>query len=183
MQLSHGPYYTFYTLYLKQHEYAAGVIGQLWAVGVIAEVVVFLTMYKLGPMFGLRNLMLASLLLATLRWLLIAYFVESIIVMVFAQLLHAASFGMYHAVAIQMIHRLFVGKLQGRGQALYASFSFGAGGAVGSFYSGLLWDNLGSTMIYGIAASVSFVGFLVAWRWLAADAASQSEVPAKKSPG
>ncbi len=41
IQLSHGPYYTFYTIYLEQHGYNRGLIGQLWALGVIAEVVIF----------------------------------------------------------------------------------------------------------------------------------------------
>ena len=72
-----------------------------------------------------------------LRWILISQFPETITVMIFAQLLHAASFGLYHACAIQLIHRNFSGRHQGRGQALYSSLSFGAGGAAGSLVSGL----------------------------------------------
>ena len=37
LQVSHGPYYVFYTLYLEDHGYRAGVIGSLWALGVATK--------------------------------------------------------------------------------------------------------------------------------------------------
>jgi PPP family 3-phenylpropionic acid transporter len=44
--------------------------------------------------------------------------------------------------------------------------SFGAGGAVGSFYSGLTWDSLGPQVTFAIAAVIAFVAMLVAWVWI-----------------
>jgi PPP family 3-phenylpropionic acid transporter len=166
MQASHGPYYTFYTLYMEAHDYSRSVIGQLWALGVLAEVGVFLLMHRWVPRFGLRTLLLTSLGLTVLRWLLIGQFPEWMAVMIFAQLLHAASFGVYHAVAIQLIHRYFTGRNQGRGQALYSSLSFGAGGAVGSFVSGLGWDTMGPANVYNLAALVALLALGVAALWI-----------------
>lgn len=169
MQASHGPYYSFYSIYLEEHGYARWLIGQLWALGVIAEIAVFLLMHRWLPRFGARRLLLASLALTTLRWLLIAYFVDNLAVLVFAQMLHAASFGVYHAVAITLIHKFFTGRHQGRGQALYSSLSFGAGGAVGSLYAGYLWGAAGggATAAFAVAAAASAAALLVAWRTLA----------------
>lgn len=166
MQASHGPYYTFYTLYLEAHDYSRSVIGQLWALGVVAEVGVFMLMHRWVPRFGLRLLLLTSLGLTVLRWVLIGQFPELIAVMIFAQTLHAASFGIYHAVAIQLIHRYFTGRNQGRGQALYSSLSFGAGGAVGSFASGLGWDTIGPANVYWLAALMALVALVVAAVWI-----------------
>jgi len=163
MQASHGPYYTFFSIYLEDHHYSRTAIGQLWALGVIAEIGVFLVMYRLMPRFGVRTLLLASLAMTTLRWLLIAWFVEDVPVMILAQVFHAASFGIYHAVAISLIHRFFTGKHQGKGQALYSSLSFGAGGAVGSLYSGYTWTGIGPSMTYSLAALLSAIAFMVAW--------------------
>ncbi len=118
------------------------------------------------PRFGLRHLFLFSLALTTLRWILIALFPQELSLLVIAQVLHMASFGMYHAVAIQLIHRYFVGRNQGRGQALYSSLSFGAGGAVGSLLSGYLWDTAGAQLVYLGAALASAAAFGIAWRWL-----------------
>ena len=70
------------------------------------------------------------------------------IILIFTQCLHAATFGIYHAVAIQYIHREFKGEHQGRGQALYSSVSFGAGLAFGTLISGYLWESLGSMEIF-----------------------------------
>ncbi len=163
VQASHGPYYTFYTIYLKEAGYSGSAIGLLWALGVLAEVAVFLIMHRLVPRFGLRRLLLAALALTALRWVVIGLFVASPSLIAGAQLLHAASFGIYHAVAIALIHRYFTGSHQGRGQALYSSISFGAGGAFGALLSGYLWSGLGSLSIFLFGAFCAVLAWLLAW--------------------
>ena len=163
VQASHGPYYAFYTLYLEDAGYSTAFVGQLWALGVVAEIGMFLLMPTLLPRFGARRLLLVAVGLTLLRWLLIAGFVEVTAIIVFAQTLHAASFGLYHAVAIYMIHTLFTGAHQGRGQALYSSISFGAGGAAGSLVSGYLWTGIGPQAMYFMAAAVSLVAVVVVY--------------------
>ena len=164
LQASHGPYYTFYSLYMVDHGYSETAIGQLWALGVVAEIAVFLKMHHWLPRFGARNLMLAAAALTALRWLLIALFVDQVWIMAFAQTLHAASFGVYHAVSIHLIHHLFTGRHQGRGQALYSSLSFGAGGAAGSLLAGYLWDGIGAQWTYILAAATAVLAGWIAWR-------------------
>jgi len=164
LQASHGPYYTFYSIYLQEHDYSFSAIGGLWALGVLAEIGVFFYMHRLLPHFGERLLLVVSLVLTSLRWVLIGYFVTETAVIIFAQLLHAASFGIYHAVAISLIHRYFTGRHQGRGQALYSSISFGAGGALGSVVSGYLWVGMGAATTFAIAAATSGLAALIAWR-------------------
>lgn len=166
MQVSHGPYYTFFSIYLQENDYSFSMIGGLWALGVVAEIAVFLIMHRLLPRFGVRKLLVASLGITALRWLLIGFFISNPAVIILAQLLHAASFGVYHAVAISLVHRYFTGRHQGRGQALYSSLSFGAGGAVGSVISGYLWLGVGPAITFTIAAAVSGFAALIAWRLL-----------------
>ena len=163
IQASHGPYYTFYSLYLTDYGYNETIIGQLWALGVIAEIGVFLRMHRWLPKYSARNLLLVATILTAIRWLLIALFVDQAWIIVVAQILHAASFGVYHAVAIHLIHRLFRGKHQGRGQALYSSLSFGAGGAVGSLAAGYLWENAGAQSMYLTAALVATAATAAVW--------------------
>ncbi len=166
IQVSHGPYYTFYTIYLEQHGYSRSLIGQLWAIGVIAEVIIFLFMHRWLPRFGIRKVLLASLLLSTVRWLLIGFFPDSLELLIFAQLLHAASFGTFHAAAIAWVHHYFVGKNQGRGQALYSSIGFGAGGAIGSLCSGYFWLSPGPTTTFSFAAIATLLAFIIGVFWL-----------------
>jgi len=164
MQMSHGPYYTFYSIYLKQFNYSSSTLGWLWALGVIAEIVLFMFMHKLMPKYGPGFLLKIALLLTSLRWLLIGTFVENLPIVIFAQCLHAASFGLYHAVAIELFHRNFKGKLQGRGQALYSAISFGAGGAVGTLLSGAYWEAYSPQVIFNAAAIIAFLALLVAFK-------------------
>ncbi|MDH5444573.1 MAG: MFS transporter [Gammaproteobacteria bacterium] len=166
MQASHGPYYTFYSIYMTEQGYELWVIGAMWAVGVIAEVLVFLRMHKLVPRYGLKPLLIASLVLASFRWVLIGLFPQSGLIMFVAQCLHAASFGIYHATAIQLIHTYFKGPHQGKGQALYSSLSFGAGGAVGSFLSGYTWETIGGSMTFVFSAIASLLAVIVVWRYV-----------------
>jgi MFS transporter, PPP family, 3-phenylpropionic acid transporter len=162
MQASHGPYYTFYSIYLESNGYSKTLIGMLWAFAVVCEIGVFLVMRQLLRYVALRVVLLMSFALAALRWLLIGHFPESLAVLILAQVLHAATFGSFHASAIQMVYRFFTGRHQHRGQAIYGSASFGLGGAVGSFYSGHTWATLGPTISFDIAALLAGLAFAVA---------------------
>lgn len=166
MQFSHAPYYTFYSIYLQDLGYSKPVTGAMWSLGVVAEVFAFLVMRRLILWWGLRRLMIMSLVLATLRWCLIAVFADSIAVLVFAQLLHAATFGVFHGTAVLLIHRYFPGRLQGRGQALYSSLSYGLGVSVGSVVSGAMWAPLGPEATFFMAAATTAVAAVLCWRWL-----------------
>ena len=163
MQVSHGPYYTFYSIYLETHGYAKTTIGALWALGVVSEIAVFLLMQRLMRRLALRRVLLGSVALAALRWLLIGYFAEYFAVLAVAQILHAATFGAFHAVGIQMVHRFFTGRHQHRGQAIYGSVSFGVGGALGSLCSGYSWSVWGSSATFTLAALAAGLAFVVAY--------------------
>ncbi|MDX9765866.1 MAG: MFS transporter [Ectothiorhodospiraceae bacterium] len=171
MQASHGPYYTFLTIYLEGEGYSRSLVGQLWALGVIAEVGVFLMMHRWLPRFGAWPLLMTAIGITALRWVLIALYADVLPVLIFAQTLHAASYGLYHASAIDLVHRLFPGRQQGRGQALYSSMSFGLGGAVGSLMAGYAWTAFGGTGSYLAAAGLASFGLAAAWRGARSDQA------------
>ena len=139
LQVSHGPYYSFFVLYLQQLGYSESLAGYQIALGVIAEVLIFLKAGALLTRLGARNLLLVSMALSTLRWLLTPLVADNLWLLSACQLLHAASFGTAHAASMQFLHHWFRGKHRGKGQALYASLSFGIGGALGALASGYLW--------------------------------------------
>lgn len=163
LQLSHGPYYTFFSLYLEQHGYSRTAIGQLWSLGVVAEVVLFVFMHRIMPAIGIRNLMLVSLLLTVLRWCLIAAFPDALPLLLFAQCLHAASFGSFHAIAVEMMRRLFAPRHAGQGQAIYSALVYGVGGVLGALLAGDLWERWGAEVMFQCAAASALLGFGIAW--------------------
>lgn len=166
MLCSHGPYYTFYTIYLEGQGYSSHMIGVLWAVGVLAEIIIFLLMHRLLPVFGARKLLIITLLLTTLRWLFIGFFVNDLSMLFIAQLIHAFSFGVFHSVGISLVHEYFTGSHQGRGQALYSSTSYGAGVAVGSLVSGMVWDQWGAGVLFAFASCCTLLALLIVWKFV-----------------
>ncbi|OAJ71360.1 MFS transporter [Methylobacillus sp. MM3] len=165
MAAAHGVYYTFYSIYLVEHGYSKSVVGWLWALGVICEVLVFLWMPRMAARFGLWRILIASFALAALRFFLIGWGVEYILIIVFAQTLHAASFGSFHAAAVALVHQFFRGKHQAKGQGLYTSISFGLGGTLGGLMSGYTWDALGADWSFSISALFALAGyFVLLWR-------------------
>ncbi|AUM71181.1 MFS transporter [Pseudomonas fluorescens] len=160
MQVSHGPYYTFLTLHLEHLGYSRGLVGMLWAVGVVAEVLVFLLMSRILSRFSVRRVLLASFLLAALRWLLLGSLAEFLWVLLFAQVLHAATFGSFHAAAIHFVQRSFGPRQQGQGQALYAALA-GTGGALGALYSGYSWNALGASWTFSLASLAAFAAAVI----------------------
>jgi len=160
--VSHGPYYTFYSIYLEGHGYTKTVIGLLWAYAVVCEIGVFLFMPRILAQVSVRTVLMVSFALAAARWLMIGYFPDSLAWLILAQTLHAASFGTFHAAGMQMVYRFFVGKHQHRGQAVYSTVAFGVGGAVGSYYSGHTWETLGPGLTFAIAAGAAALAFVVA---------------------
>jgi PPP family 3-phenylpropionic acid transporter len=168
MAAAHGPYYTFYTIHLVDHGYSKSLAGWLWALGVICEIGIFVWMSRLYRAFTLRRILIASTLLAALRFVVIGWGADSVVLLLAAQTLHAASFGAFHAAAIGVVHKLFRGRHQARGQAIYGSLAYGLGGTIGGLASGYAWAGLGAGPTFTLAAACAALAAGVLWRGLRA---------------
>lgn len=179
MSAAHGAFYVFYSIHLAGHGYSKTEVGALWSLGVVAEIVVFMWMARLARQFSLRTILLASFAAAVLRFLMMGWGVESVAVMILVQLLHGLTFGAYHASAIAAVNLWFPGRAQGRGQALYSSLSFGAGGLLGALISGSTWDDWGAGWTFTLGSVFALAGFVLVWRWVREDAAVDTSGEAK----
>lgn len=166
IQFSHGTYYSFYSIYLTDAGYDKTTIAWLWALGVIAEVAVFFWMAPLFRRFNVAYLLVLSLWLTLIRWIMIPWFPDVVSLLMAAQLLHAASYGLFHAAAIYLIDHHFQGANQSRGQALYASASHGFGGALGMLAAGYGWYAGGAGLAFGISVVSVLLALWIAHRWV-----------------
>lgn len=165
MAVAHGPYYTFYSIYLVEHGYAKSAVGWLWALGVICEIAVFFAMPWLLRRVSLPQILMVSFACAVLRFLIIGWCADSLALMLFAQVLHAATFGAFHAAAVALVHHYFQGRHQSKGQALFGSVTYGAGGMLGGLASGPIWQHWGASVLFSMSAAAAFLGLLImVWR-------------------
>ena len=176
MIAAHAALYVFYSLYLSGLGYSNTVIGLMWSLGVLVEIAFFYYQAPIFRRFGVRALMLACLLAAVARFLLIGFGAESLALLVLAQVLHAATFATHHSASVAMLQRWFSGPLQSQGQALYISISYGLGGTLGGLALSAAWDAFGPRSVFLLAAAAALAATGAAalcYRWLErADSAS-----------
>ncbi len=161
MQVAHAPYNTFYSIYLVESGYSTTAVGWLWALGVIAEIGLFLWLPRMMRRWALGQILLACFGFAIVRFLLIGWGVSSLALLALAQLMHAMTFGAFHAAGVAAIHQVFRGALQSRGQALYSSLGYGAGGAFGTIVAGYAWQTLGGAITFTLSAATATLALLI----------------------
>ncbi|MDP1614010.1 MAG: MFS transporter [Sulfuritalea sp.] len=172
MSAAHGALYVFYSIHLVAQGYGKTLVGLLWTLGVVAEIFVFLLMPRISRRVSLRHILLGCFALAVLRFLLIGWTVEFIALLVFAQLLHGASFGAHHAATMAALNKWFAASQQARAQALYGSVAYGAGGLGGALLAGALWESAGAAITFSAASLLALIGLILVWRGVPADSAS-----------
>lgn len=161
MSVSHGPLFTFLSIYLTDLAYSKTAVGVLWSLGVIAEILVFLAAPRWLTRFDPRTILIVSFACAVARFLLIGWGAQHVVLVTIAQLLHAATFGSYHLAALAVVNAWFTGARQVRGQAVYLSLSFGAGGFLGGLASGALWGTIGPPWTFTVSSAVAGAGLAV----------------------
>ena len=161
MVSSHGLLYNFYSIFLTDNNYSSFAIGALWSTGVIFEILIFILMPKIIKKINLKKILLISLALAVLRFFLIGNFVNNIYIIIFAQILHAATFGSFHVASIQIIEYFFNKDHHARGQSIYNSLTYGLGGAIGGLGGGLMINAYGANLTFVLSALLPLLGFIV----------------------
>jgi PPP family 3-phenylpropionic acid transporter len=116
--------------------------------------------------FSLTGILLTSFAAAALRFLTIGWAVDTLALLLFAQVLHGITFGAFHAASIAALNRWFARQHQARAQALYGSVSFGAGGMIGGLLAGQAWESLGPGLTFTAAAVCAACGGWFIWQYL-----------------
>lgn len=155
LQISFGPFYGFFALFLRDLEYPGFAVGLFISLGVLAEILVFIFASHFFKYFSLKILLIFSLAVTSLRWFLVALYADSVWLLAFTQLFHAASFALFHSASMIFISNHFSTCQQSRGQAIYLGGVYGGGGAIGAYLAGALWlDGLGASTAF-LTASVA----------------------------
>lgn len=159
MMAAHAALYSFFSLYLDQRGYSKGQIGLTWTLGVLVEIALFQWQRPLFDRFGAMSLLTASLMVAAVRFALIAASDGFWLLIVVSQLAHAITFGVHHSAAMSLLHQWFPPAQQGRAQALFVTLGYGLGGSIGGLSGGWLWEHVSPQATFVGAAAMALAGW------------------------
>ena len=155
LQISFGGFYNFFTIYLIKHGIPKEYIGWLWGIGVGAEIIIFLIGHKFLDKLKPIKWIKISILLTSIRWLILYLFANSIILISLSQLIHAFSFAIFHTSALLYISKKYQNKTLA--QQFYAGIGYGLAAFLGSIISGFLYGD----KLFLYEAVIALIGFLV----------------------
>jgi PPP family 3-phenylpropionic acid transporter len=156
MQMSHGAYYGFFSIYMESVGVDRTTIGLLWGLATISELVVMYGAGWLVGRLGESRVLTLSLALAALRWAILAV-TDAMPAVAAAQVLHAFTFGTFHVAAIHFTHDAFPRPLRASGQSLYSLSSYGVGMILGFGGSGLFYDVIGPRGLFAASCILALI--------------------------
>ncbi|MEO9275270.1 MFS transporter [Marinomonas sp. 5E14-1] len=159
--MSHAPFNVFFAVHLSNANYSGDQIGLLMALGVIVEILLFLFFGNLIKHYHVVHLVALCFVVGIIRWFLVGWFVSSIWVLAFTQLLHCITFALFHMVSIEQVRRLFPERYAGQGQAMYSAFAIGLGGGLGMVLTGYLWEWAGGEWAFTASSCTSALALII----------------------
>lgn len=161
VQSTHAVYYTFGTLNWQAAGHSEDLIGLLWAVGVIAEILLFAFGRWLMTYLSAMRLIALGGLAGLIRWSVTGY-TDEVAILFAMQILHAFTFGAAHLGAIHFIANQVDPAVSATAQSLYGAIVMGAGMGLAMLLSGMLYANFGGQAYYAMAV-LGGVGGLIAF--------------------
>ncbi|WP_456479069.1 MFS transporter [Nautilia sp.] len=155
LQISFGGFYNFFTIYNLNHGIPKEYIGWLWAIGVTAEIFIFIFQHRFIAGFKPVFLLKISIALTALRWFMLFAFAGNLTMVAVSQLIHAFSFAVFHTSALLYISKHYTNKTLA--QQFYAGIAYGMAAFTGSILSGIMYgENL---FLY--ESLIALLGFLI----------------------
>lgn len=173
---SHAVFYGFGTLHLQRLGYSSTVIGLLWAIAVVAEIVLFLYSAPVLRAIGPVRLILVGAVAAAVRWPVMSID-PPLAVLAAIQVLHGATFGAVHLGAVTFISRAIPDAFAGTAQGLYSTLSSGVVMGLAMIAAGPLYQAYagGAFLVMALPAGLAIICGLVLLRtWTGGHIAGKS---------
>ena len=166
VQGAHAMFYAFGALNWRAQGISTTWVGALWAIGVLAEVLLFAYSGPVLRRFGAVALLICGSAAALVRWSTMSLD-PPLWLLIPLQLLHALTYGASHLGAVHFISQAVSPGAAGTAQALYATVAAGLmmGGA--TLVSGPLYAAFGGRAYLAMAvlATVGLIASLLLQRW------------------
>ena len=160
MLTSHGAYYGFFSIHMKNLGYSALFTGSAWALGSGMEIFSMMASKKIFNHFSLEKVLIFSFFTAVVRWLMLFY-VTSAPLIILSQLLHAITYGTFHMASILYIDRQSDAHVKNFGQGINNAVTYGLGLMVGFLLNGYCFELFGSQTLFLISSAIALLGGLI----------------------
>lgn len=154
-QACHAFYYGFSSRLWQDFGYSGWLIGVLWTIGVVSEILLFLYFGDWLRRFNPVLLIVVGAFAAFVRWMMMGIEPDLWLV-IFLQILHAFSFGLAHLGAMYFIGLAVPDRLSATAQGVYATMSMGVFMGIAVLISGPLYDSVGSSGYFVMAGFAAF---------------------------
>jgi MFS transporter, PPP family, 3-phenylpropionic acid transporter len=156
-QSSHGLLYAFGSVHFDSLGYSKLAIGELWAIGVVTEIVMFAFSNRFYKAFGAVKLIVIGTACGVIRWVVIGL-EPPLVILFLVQMLHAGSFGLTHLGTMHYIRENVPDGMRNTVQGLYSALSGGILLSSTMWASGPLYGLLGG-QAYFVMALYSAMAF------------------------
>lgn len=156
---SHSAYFAFATLHWKALGHSELVIGLLWGIGVIAEIILFIYARRLLSRMGALGMLLTGAAAGVVRWAMMPLDMP-LAGLFFLQVLHAFTFGSAHLGAMYFISDHIEQKFSATAQGLYSSAVMGIALSLATLLSGYLYERYGALVFLAMAV-MCLAGFVL----------------------
>ncbi|PCI32149.1 MAG: hypothetical protein COB54_07745 [Alphaproteobacteria bacterium] len=160
IQMSHGFVYVMGSIHWATQGLDNGAIGVLWAIGVVAEVLVFIFGGRLVSRVRPMYLLAIIAAFGAVRWIVLAQ-TSSLPLLVIVQTFHGLTYGASHLVAMYYLSTRVPDKYFTTAQSLYSSVPMGMALGLVMLLSGPLYDVFGGQTYYFMAGLCLLVLFMV----------------------
>ena len=161
MQVSFGSFYNFFTIYETDYGISLDMTIYLWSFGVFAEIIMLFFQGKF-----LRNNLITILQITTfmsaVRWFLLFLFPQNIVILFFAQSIHALSFALFHSAAISYLYQHY--RHKALAQQFFSGITYGLGGFSGALLAGYIYEYFPTYLFLSSTfLALGAFGFLTLW--------------------
>lgn len=157
MLVSHGAYYTFFSIHLADLGYGTFFIGVSWALAVCAEIFAMFFSERIFKRYRYETVLTVSFAVAVARWFGL-WAAASAPVILALQLTHAVTYGTFHMASILYIDMLTPKDVKTLGQAVNNAVTYGLGLMAGFFISGALHKSIGAPGLFALSAVAAMLG-------------------------
>lgn len=153
-------YDTFYAVGLEQLKASDLLLGSSWVIAIIPEIVLFYLLDKIGGKMKSQWIMSIGVAMFGLRMLLLSVF-PILWVWLASQPIMSMGFCFWYYGSIKSMSGMLSESQQTTGNTMLWAATYGVGGIIGSYSSGIIVNAFDIPTLFGVTALCCFISFLL----------------------